>query len=146
MKVSQDDVLKMIGMDGYMLLRYLMACFRIACFFAFSGILVLVPIYSQGSGNLDLWNKYTVANVGDNSTYLWAPVIFAYLFVIFFCQVMYFEYKNFIHKRVQYLVEGDPDTPVQTYFTVMIERVPSSMKSTPVLTDFLGNIFPGSNI
>jgi hypothetical protein len=56
---------------------------------------------------------------------------------------MHHEYKNFVHKRVDYLINGDPDTPPQTYYTVMIEKIPSSLRSVPALTQFFEKIFPG---
>lgn len=147
LRVSEDDVLRMVGLDGYMLLRYLVICFRIACFYAFWGLLVMAPVYSAGNNALKGWNRYTIANLPDNNSAtaqaLWTPVVFCYLFVIFFCQLMYFEYKNFIHKRMQYLVEADLDTQVQTYYTVLVEHIPSSIRSTPILTDFFERLFPG---
>ncbi len=150
MHVSEEDVLRMVGLDGYMLLRYLIACFRIASFFSFWGILVMVPVYGSGGKGLAGWNKYTIGNISDNdydtAKSLWMPVAFSYLFVIFFCQIMYFEYKNFIHKRVQYLVDGDLDTQVQTYYTIMIEHIPSSIRSTPILKDFFERLYPGESL
>lgn len=113
--IPQEEVLRMIGLDGYMLLRFLILCFRLASFFSFFGVLVLVPIYHSGTAGLNGWNAFTVANIEDSSTAyaLWAPVAFAYLFAIFYCQLLYYEYKNFIAKRLEYLIEGDsPSTPL----------------------------------
>lgn len=143
--VSHDDVLRMVGLDGYILLRYLMTCIRIATFCAFWGLIVIVPVYGSGSVGLTGWNKYTIANVPDDpgSNQLWVPVIFSYIFAMFYCQLLYFEYKNFIHKRVMYLEDGDPETPVQTYYTVMLEKIPASLRSTTILKDFFERLFPG---
>lgn len=147
-EVDHEKFLEMVGLDGYMLLRYLMACFRIACFLAFWGVLVMAPVYSSNSSREEGWNHYTIANIPDdphNNT-LWMPVIFSYFFVVFFCQVMYFEYKNFIKKRVKYLVDGDRDTHPQTYYTVMIEKLPSALRSKPILTEFFEQLFPGNKM
>jgi hypothetical protein len=144
MKISHDEVLRMIGLDGYMLLRYINACLRIACFCGFWGLIVMVPVYQSGNGGLSGWGQYTLGNVPDDphSGLLWVPVIFSYVFTIFFCQIMYFEFKNYISKRVSYLEEGDLDTPLQTYYTVMLEKVSSSLRSTQILTDFFDRLFP----
>lgn len=45
LKISDEEVLRMIGLDGYMLLRYLKILFRVALFFSVCGALVLVPVY-----------------------------------------------------------------------------------------------------
>jgi len=142
--IDQEEVLRMVGLDGYMLLRYLIVCFRAACFYSFWGLLLMAPIYSFGKGDLSGWNRYTIANVTDDneSTTLWMPVVFCYLFSIFLCQLMYYEFKHFIEKRVDYLVQGDPDTETQTYYTIMIEKLPSKLRSTPILIDFFERLFP----
>ncbi|KAJ1385444.1 hypothetical protein B484DRAFT_410502 [Ochromonadaceae sp. CCMP2298] len=57
--------------------------------------------------------------------------------------MMYVEYNNFIVKRVEYLVRGDQDTPHQTYYTVMVERLPPSLRSGPMLATFFEKLFPG---
>lgn len=53
------------------------------------------------------------------------------------------EYKNFIEKRLQYLMLGDPDTPSQTNYTVMVERLPAKLRSVPMTRDFFEKLFPG---
>lgn len=141
--ISDDEILTMVGLDGYMLLRYISICLRISSFFSFFGIAILLPIYYTGDNNLTGWNRLTIANVSGNNNSLWAVVLCTYLFVLFFCQIFYIEYKNFIEKRIQYLVEGDPDTHMQTYYTVMIEYLPSSLRSIPILEDFFNRLFPG---
>jgi hypothetical protein len=145
--IRESDVLKMIGLDGYMCLRYINMCFRISAFFTFWGLLVLVPIYSTASGNNTYWSRFTIANVPDDysAKQLWAPVLFSYLFVAFYCQLMHTEYRNFVQKRVKYLVHGDADTPTQTHYTVMLEKIPTSLKSLPLLQAFFERIFPGFN-
>ncbi len=145
--VSDEEVLAMIGLDGYMLIRYITICCRIGFFFSFWGVLVLVPIYHSAPGNLVGWDSYTLANIPDNphANELWAPAVFCYLFSAFFCQMMYTEYKNFISKRVQYLEKGDLDTPPQTYYTVMLEKVPADIKSSPMLHEFFDRLFPGES-
>ncbi|RYG67263.1 hypothetical protein EON64_07835, partial [archaeon] len=143
--IPNEEVLRMVGLDGYMLLRFLLVCIRVASFFTFFGLIVLVPVYMHGGEGLAGWNKYTVANIKDSAEAysLWTPVAFAYLFSIFYCQIFYYEYKNFIHKRVVYLVEGDLDTQMQTNYTVCVENIPASLRSAPMLTDFFERIFAG---
>lgn len=148
--VPDHQVLEMVGLDGYMCIRFIVVCFRTACFCSFWGLLVLVPVYSSttGSDAKAGWDKFTIANIPEDpsASRLWAPVVLCYLFAGFFCQLMYVEYKNFIGKRVDYLVNGDSDTPVQTYYTVMVERVPHSLKSGPMLAGFFERLFPGTGL
>jgi hypothetical protein len=143
--ISDEEVLRMIGLDGYMLLRYINICFRMACFLSFFGLTVLVPIYYHADGGNTGWSQYTLANIPDNpqAKALWSPVVFCYIFSGFICQLLYTEYKNFIQKRLMYLMKGDSDTPTQTYYTVMIEKIPTGLRSVPLLTNFFERLFPG---
>ena len=154
--VTELDVLRMVGLDAYMLLRYHVVCYKLAIFYSFWGLLVLLPIYSTVDGNVSLassWDKYTISNVMTGSiSYryrLWAAAIFGYIFSAYFCQLLYAEYSNFSIRRLQYLVQvdpnnsADPDTPPQKYFTVMVERIPGHLRSAEALFQFFDKIFPG---
>ena len=128
-----------------MLIRYINICFKISLFLTIWGMVVLVPIYSNAQNKHFSWNKYTLANIpNDPSAHqLWVPAISAYIFATYFCHLMYGEYQNFVKKRIQYLIQGDPDTPPQTYYTIMVEKVPINLRSAPALENFFENVFPG---
>jgi len=64
--IPQEEVLRMVGLDAYMLLRFLLLCLRIASFFAFFGVIVLAPVYHNGRGNNEGWSSFTIANVLDS--------------------------------------------------------------------------------
>ena len=139
----------MVGLDAYMLMRYINICCKTSLFLMFWGLVVLVPVYSNGSQGCVAWNQFTLANIPDPSVNaieaerLWFPVVFAYLFTAYFCRLVYAEYNNFMEKRVDFLIHGDANTPPQTYYTVMVERVPSKLQSVPKLTEFFNKLFPG---
>ncbi len=143
--VSEDDLLRMVGMDAYMMIRYLNICCRVSMFMSFFGVIIMVPVYATAPGTFIAWNKYTLANVPNNAEaiHLWVPVVFSYLFAAYYCFLFRREYRNFMRKRLQYLVQGDPDTPPQTYYTVMLERLPLSLQSSSQLLAFFQKLFPG---
>ena len=39
--------------------------------------------------------------------------------------------------------QGDPDTPPQKYFTIMVERIPGHLRSAAALYKFFEKLFPG---
>eukprot|EP01041_Mallomonas_annulata_P001199 gene1199-2331_t len=144
LRVPEKDLLHMVGLDGYMLLRFIKVCFKASAFLTFWGSIVLIPIYSTASNDYTEWNKYTLANVfnGPTKSRLWVPAVFGYVFSAYFCHLLYSEYKNFVHKRVLYLVQSDPDTPLQSYYTVLVEHIPAELRSAPALKLFFEKIFP----
>jgi hypothetical protein len=120
---------------------------------SFWGLLILVPVYSTVPADSD-WQRYTLSNVAhadnDSRGRLWLAAIFSYVYSAYFCQLLYAEYNNFSIHRLQYLVQADPDspmtdpdTPPQKYFTIMIERIPSHLRSKAALEKFFENLFPG---
>ena len=66
-KVTEEDVLRMAGLDAYMFLRYIRICIRYCLSVTITGLVILVPIYSTAYGGLDnAWTKYSLANVRDS--------------------------------------------------------------------------------
>lgn len=130
--------------------------FRLCLFLSFWGILVLVPVYATAAnpktGNP--WDQFSIVNLtkGDYEMEdrLWITAIFSYIFAAYFCQLLFYEYKNFSIRRLQFLLQADPDgpdldpdTPPQKYYTVMIEHIPGKMRSAAALREFFERIFPG---
>lgn len=113
-------------------------------FLTLCGVAFLVPLYATAGGGLSGWARFTMANIPfQPSAYeLWAPVIFAYIFSAYYCRLMQKEYINFMQRRVQYLRAVDSDTPTQTYYTIMVERVPAVLRSHQSLTAFFDKLFP----
>ena len=136
----------MVGLDAYMYLRYIKICLKLSIFLTFWGLLVLVPVYkSNHASAASPWDYFTIANVLSAR---WFAAIFGYIFAAYFCQLLLTEYTNFSLQRMQYFVnpnasENDPDTPPQTYYTVMVERVPPKLRSATALKDYFEKLFPG---
>ena len=149
--VKDDDFLKMAGLDAYVLMRYIRACMKITGFYSVLGAMILMPVYYTGFDGLNAgseWSKYTIANVsneGDGKTNerLWAAVVMTYVFAAGFCTIMRDEYKHFLERRVEYFEKGgDPETKLQTYFTVMVDHVPVGLRSKAALEIFFDSLFP----
>ena len=83
MMVSEEQTLEMVGLDGYMCIRFIVVCFRTACFCSVLGLLILVPVFmNTGDNSMVGWDRFTIANIPNDSsaTRLWAPVIMCYVF------------------------------------------------------------------
>lgn len=159
-QITEEEVLAMVGLDAFMLLRFHVICLKLCCFLSFWGLLVLTPLYSTAAIT-STWDTYTLSNVlkGENRMKfrLWAAAVFAYIFSAYFCKLLQTEYNAFCIRRLIYLTQqynhesaleggtlsGDPDTPQQTYYTVMVERLPKELRSPQKLRNYLNEIFPG---
>lgn len=144
-EVSEGDIMTMVGLDAYMYLRYIKICLKLSVFLSFWGLLVLVPIYSVYPKKFGShWDAFTISNV---LAARWVAAIFGYAFAAYFCQLLLSEYNNFSVRRLQYFVNPnasayDPDTPPQTYYTVMVERIPPTLRSAIALKNYFEKLFP----
>ena len=108
LQISENRVLQMVGLDGYVLLRFHVVCFKFACFLTFWGFLVLIPVYTTASNQDESWTRYSISNVLMRDRMigrLWFAVIFAYIYSAYFCLLMHTEYDNFATRRLQYMVQ-----------------------------------------
>lgn len=153
--IPEIDVLHMVGLDAYMLLRYQAICIKVGLFLTFFGLIFLVPIYATADGNLTEWDRYTILNAVSGSEgsklRVWATVLFAYVFAAYFCQVFYTEYDRFSTLRLSYLTKVDevnpsridPDVMPQKEYTIMVEQIPSDLRSEHKLFEHFDDLFPG---
>eukprot|EP01041_Mallomonas_annulata_P008567 gene8567-17675_t len=105
LQISNDDTLKMIGMDGYVFLSYIRLCARISFLCGFIGCIILIPIYATTPFNhlnpgILRWTMGNIREAGDE---LWAPLIFYYIFVIVFLALIFEEYRYFALRRQRFL-------------------------------------------
>lgn len=144
--ISDEELLRMCGLDSYMLLQYAKTCFKFAFFTSFIGVIIFVPVYATASDSnrVSMWNTYTLSNVPKNpSAYqLWAPALIMYIYAFYFCHLLNNLYKDFVMKRLKYLQDGDPNTPQQTYYSVIVEGIPPSLRSAPKLKAFFEDLLP----
>lgn len=119
--------------------------FRVSVFYSLLGVITLVPIYATSGGQFTYWKQYTISNVvnGDAAFRLWAPALCNYICTLYICHLLYQEYNHFVQRRLEYLIMGDPDTPPQSYYTVMLEHIPVAIRSAPMLEAFFEKLFPG---
>jgi hypothetical protein len=143
-RYSDDDVLEIAGMDAYVYLRFLKMCFKITLICSCFSI-VLLSVYGTATNEDDDVvgiNHYTLANLPSGDVRLWTPFIFTYLFTFVFLYFMYYEYKNFMIKRTQYLRVGDSFVPLQTSYSVLVENIPEKFRSPQALTRLFESLFP----
>lgn len=48
--IPQEEFLHMVGLDGYMLIRFIILCFKLSCFVTFWGVTILAPLYYHAQG------------------------------------------------------------------------------------------------
>ena len=146
LRISDEDFYKSVGLDGYVLLRYIRLCCKVTAFTALLGLLILAPVYFSCPGNEGVAgiNLYTMANVEQNGSKLWAPLLLTWFFAVFLLHCLHEEYGAVAELRQGFLERGDPaNQKPQTNYSVLVENVPVEYRSTERLREFFDNLFPG---
>lgn len=60
MRIPQEKVLSYVGLDAFMLLRYIRFCRRVCLFSGILNVIILVPLYLHGDPNFQ-----------PDKTYIW---------------------------------------------------------------------------
>jgi hypothetical protein len=145
LSLSDEDTLRMVGLDGYIFLRFLRMCAKLALGCGTFGLIFLLPIYSTAFGNSKVFgiNRYTMANITAGGDRLWAPFLCTWIFALTFLYLIYVEYEYFVHLRHRFLIYGDPDLPTQQLYSVLVENVPKRYQSSVKLGELFSELFPG---
>ena len=123
--LSDAEVRHMVGLDGFVAIRYLRLGLRCCLFCSFWGLAVLAPLYSRGGNEAvaDSFRRFTMERLSDGSPALWAPAAFAAAFTVFVLHALKTEWELFVGWRVDFLVHGDGDAEggPQMAYTVRID-------------------------
>jgi len=142
--VSQAELLRCVGLDSYMFLRFLRLGARMASIG--TGLsLILIPIYATGNAT-GAWtlqfNRLTLARVEQGSSRLWATTFCWWSFIAFVLYEFWTEWKLFYRNRHDFVANGDPDTPLDFCYAIRVEQLPLELRTREALFAYFERIFP----
>lgn len=145
--ITEEELYNMIGLDGFILIRYINILIKISLFINMNGILLLTPLYYYSDNNnnniTNILDKFTISTINNNNNpiILIIIVISIYMYSIYYCYLFYNEYKLFNTKRLNYLIK-DIDNIYQVYYTIIVERLPNKLRNEKNLYNFFNELFP----
>lgn len=142
-ELDDNDMFKIAGMDGYVLLRFLKFCCKVTTVTSIGAAFVLIPVYYTGPGN-EVYgiDAYSMANIKPNGHRLWASLVFAYLFTLTFLYLIHEEYEHFVHARKKFFDGQDEIIPIQVHYTVQVENIPAEYQNSQKLYELFESVFP----
>jgi len=162
LKVSDQELLRCVGLDLFVSLRFLRFCFQI-CFCAFLvATVVLIPTYytNDFDGTTTINGKtttvatngyfqFTMQRLQSGNNKLWISFVFSILFYFGILRRLWVEWETYIPLRYDFLANGDSEAKteqdhVEQYrCSCMVEYVPESLRGDKELFDFFNALFPG---
>lgn len=133
----------MVGMDAFVVLRFLRLCAKI-CGAAVLGALVMMPLYANAPQQEGVYgiNLYTMANIPQKGRLLWCCTVFTWVYSLYFIYLMREEYNYFVYLRQRFMSVGDPDMSLQRLLTVKVENIPATHRSSEKLFFLFHELFP----
>ncbi|CAB9528745.1 CSC1-like protein [Seminavis robusta] len=144
-EVEQDELLRCVGLDSFMFLRFLRLGAQLCGLGSVLAVLVLIPVYATGDnrGNATLqFNQITLARVEAASPRLWASLLAWYLFVAFVLYAFWNEWQLFRTHRSAFLARGDQDMPQEYRYAVRVEGIPPEFRTDKALKAYFERLFP----
>ncbi len=144
LNVPDDECARKVGIDAFMFLRFLKLFARYAVACSILGGSVLMPMYASEPSRGDSFGieTLTMGNLTQGSTRLWYSLVAVYLYTALFLGLLFKEYKYFVSIRQIYFKRGDKGVPLQTNYSVLVENIPESLRSSEKLFDLFETLFP----
>ncbi|KAK9760816.1 phosphate metabolism protein 7 [Basidiobolus ranarum] len=121
-KTPDEQLLKRVGVDAYMFLRYIRLCLVLFGLFSIPGFLILMPVNAINQEGLDGLNKLTFGNIKDPRR-LWVHLFFNYLFTGVTLYAVKREMNKFILFRQKYLLSAQHQLdPIAN--TILVSGIP----------------------
>jgi len=150
--VGDDEILRIAGMDTYVLLRFLRTNLIISLSCLFWSLLVLVPIYLTSNYELEsssTFGEMTMDHVENGTWRLWVSFLSSCLQTILVLHLVEKDWKTHIRRRRDFFKgDGDPDIPggQQFEYTVTVDHLPKPLRSDSALKQrFEEKLFPGAH-
>jgi calcium permeable stress-gated cation channel len=143
-KISDEELLKSVGLDTFMFLRFLRIGARMT-FFGTILSLILIPVYATGEGRgveTESFNMLTLARVESGSDRLWATLLCEWFFIAFILRSFWCEWELYAKHRYHFLAHGDVDTPDEFRYACRVEHLPRRLQSNRTLRTYFERLFP----
>lgn len=142
--VTDTELLRCVGLDSYMFLRFLKLSTKI-CLLGSAFACLLIPLYGTGEerGLATVeFNQITLARIEENSSRLWATIFVWWMFIAYVLYLIVDEWKQFQTHRYDFLAKGDVDTPQAFRYAVKVEQIPQEYQSDDKLLNYFERLFP----
>jgi len=117
---SDVELLRCIGLDTFVMIRFLRFCFDVTFYPFLVSLLLLIPTYYNNNYNgiefedgliietqTDGYFRYTMNRLEDGSTKIWVPFGFTTCFIFFILRRHWIEWETFIALRLDFMANGD---------------------------------------
>ena len=143
---EQQEVLRCIGLDAFMTLRFLRFGFDVSIWSFLLSLVSIIPIYRAQRGQVEGFYSITAKTLDDETGLFWVIMFFAFIQYLYILRRLWIEWELFLPLRYDFLEHGDfrkEKYRKQYQATCLVEYVPKSQKRSAQLLAFFDAMFPG---
>uniref|UniRef100_A0A7S4E0M5 CSC1/OSCA1-like 7TM region domain-containing protein n=1 Tax=Lotharella globosa TaxID=91324 RepID=A0A7S4E0M5_9EUKA len=137
--VSEDALMKRIGMDAAVYLRFLGLGVQTMAILTVLGLVLLAPIYSRGQKQATDLTALTLSNLKQQEDKLWAPAILMWFFSFIIWYLVYKNYNEVTALRKKAMNYGD-----SSQYTILITKIPLQYDTEARIREWLEPKYPGT--
>ncbi|KAJ2727457.1 phosphate metabolism protein 7, partial [Coemansia sp. D1744] len=142
LKVDEDKIIKRVGLDTYMFLRYMRSMFVIFVVLSFLSLVTILPVNITGGAGATELNVLTIANVPSESTKLWVHIVFFMLFVAWVLRNIFVELQVYTRLRIWWLTNPSHAQKIGSS-TIMVSSLPQALADSDKKLESTFDMFPG---
>ncbi|XP_045824827.1 CSC1-like protein RXW8 isoform X1 [Trifolium pratense] len=126
---SESEILTIGGLDAVVFVRIVLFSIRVFFIAAVICTVLVLPVNYYGTYQVDKKTQrrslevFTIENVKQGSTWLWAHCLALYIITLAACTLLYFEFKKITKLRLQHISESPPSP---SHFTILVRSIPWS--------------------
>jgi len=157
---AERELLRCVGLDTFVMLRFLKFGFDVSFYSSLVGCIMLVPMYAVdfydggatkgGSGVATVgYYEITMNKLEPESHKYWVVWVYAIGFFVFVLWRLYIEWEIFIVLRFDFLAAnkcfvGMDEVKMEQYRnSCLVEHIPPHLRSDCELYEYFDSIFPG---
>ncbi|PVU97021.1 hypothetical protein BB561_000849 [Smittium simulii] len=140
-----SSYIELVGIDGYLFLRFIRVCFIQIAFMAFFGTVLFFPYNYLNGDNSDAKSigRFYVLYLSfyhiNTSTKQYLHIIFAYIYSIFFFYLMYRELNVYVSLAQEYYASPEFQNNIASR-TVIITQIPEQLQANVSLAKYVKSI------
>lgn len=142
-RTPEEVVVKKIGLDAAMFLRFIRTSFYITAMLSLFGLIIVMPVYGSANNrdndpSIIGLRLVTLSNVKPSSARFWVTVITEFVTAAVVMIMLAFDFKQFSILRRKYRVKENPSN-----YSVIVYDIPEDSRSESAITDRFDSIVPG---
>ncbi|XP_027356465.1 CSC1-like protein RXW8 [Abrus precatorius] len=128
-ETTQDEILTIGGLDAVVFSRMLVFSIRVFSVAAVVCFILVLPVNYYGQDRIhknipfEALEVFTIENVGEGSSWLWAHCLALYIITLSACSLLYFEFKCIANLRLLHITTSPPNP---SHFAILVRGIPWS--------------------